>query len=91
MNSGLLLDMCLPDRVFTFFAASEWFSRGVTKGAEKAGQWVKSGSEKLRQHMEPQSEPSKIDPRVQKGAQRAREVTGGAVKITSQMSRYQRV
>lgn len=66
-------------------SASEWFSRGVTKGAEKAGQWVKSGSEKLRQHMEPQSEPSKIDPRVQKGAQRAREVTGGAVKITSQM------
>lgn len=62
--------------------ASEWISWGLTKGAEKAGHLILAGAEKLRQHIEPQIEASRIDPRVQRGAQCARTVTGGAVKVS---------
>lgn len=68
-------------------AAAEWISWGFTKGAEKTGEFVKYGSEKWRQHMEPEQEPSKINPKVQKGAQCVRSATGSAVKISEYLGK----
>lgn len=53
------------------------------KGAEKTGQLVKYGSNKLREHMAPAAEPSVIDPRARQGAYYAHKATHCAVKVSS--------
>ena len=53
------------------------------KGAEKTGQLVKYGSNKLREHMAPAAEPSVIDPRAHQGAYYAHKATHCAVKVSS--------
>ncbi|CAG5124262.1 unnamed protein product [Candidula unifasciata] len=62
--------------------AAEWIAWGVEKGAEKAGQLIRKGSEKFQERYRPADHEHKIDPKVQKGVMYAREATQGAVKVT---------
>lgn len=52
------------------------------KGAEKAGELVRRGSEKFQEKYRPAERMHKVDPRVQKGVMYARQATHGAVKVT---------
>jgi spartin len=62
--------------------AADWISWGLVKGAEKAGEALRYGSTKLRENMDPATQPSHIDPRAEQGAYYARCVTRGAVKVS---------
>ncbi|GFR73085.1 spartin-like [Elysia marginata] len=62
--------------------AADWITWGVGKGAEKAGELMKVGSERLRRSSPATENPRKIDPRVQQGVKYARVATKGAVKVT---------
>ncbi|GFN94215.1 spartin-like [Plakobranchus ocellatus] len=62
--------------------AADWIAWGVGKGAEKAGELMRAGSERIRRGSEPVVEHRKVDPRVQQGVQYARKATHGAVKVT---------
>ena len=64
------------------FLAAEWIAWGLGKGAEKAGELARAGSAKLKERLEPESQPAHIDPRAQKGVYYARQATGVAVKVS---------
>ena len=64
------------------FAAGEWISWGLGKGAEKAGVLMKKGSDLLQEKLKPEDKPSEIDPRAQQGVYYARQATGAAVKVS---------
>ena len=68
--------------VLLFLAAADWITWGVGKGAEKAGELLKAGSERIRRNSPATDEPHKVDPRVQQGVKYARVATKGAVKVT---------
>lgn len=53
------------------------------KGAEKAGEWMKQGSDKLKTKMKPEERPRPIDPRVQTGIRYARKGSHVAVQVSS--------
>ncbi|KAL4229931.1 Spartin [Mactra antiquata] len=63
--------------------AAEYISWGVGKGAEKAGEWMKQGSDKLKTRMKPEENPKPIDPRVQTGIRYARKGSHVAVQVSS--------
>lgn len=67
--------------------AAEWISWGLEKGSEKAGQLMKKGSTLIQEKVNPQEEPSKIDPRAQQGVYYARQATGAAVKVSGYISK----
>ncbi|XP_005091170.1 spartin [Aplysia californica] len=62
--------------------AAEWIAWGVGKGAEKAGELIKAGSEKFRERTSPGTSERHVDPRVQKGVVYARQATNATVKVT---------
>ncbi|XP_070198501.1 spartin-like isoform X2 [Littorina saxatilis] len=62
--------------------ASKWISWGVGKGAEKAGELISHGSNKLREKLKPETEAKPVDPRVQKGMVYARNATHVAVSVS---------
>lgn len=62
--------------------AADWITWGVGKGAEKAGELMRAGSEKIRRSSAATDNPRKVDPRVQQGVKYARVATKGAVKVT---------
>ncbi|XP_064637689.1 spartin-like [Lineus longissimus] len=64
-------------------SAAEWISWGLEKGAEKTGELLKKGSTKLKEQIQPEGEPSKIDPRVQEGMKYVRKASHTAVEVTS--------
>ena len=70
------------NQLLLLLPAADWITWGVGKGAEKAGELLKAGSEKFRGSSPATEEPRKIDPRVQQGVQYARVATKGAVKVT---------
>ena len=74
--------------MFTNLSAAEWISWGVSKGVEKTGHLVKYGSTKLREHVRPAIEKSKIDPRAQKGIEYAHKATDGAVKVSGYLGSF---
>lgn len=63
--------------------AAEYVSWGVGKGAEKAGELIRFGSEKLRTRIKPDSNPRPVDPKIQKGVQYVRVGSNVAVKVSS--------
>ena len=69
--------------LFFLFTAADYISWGVGKGAEKAGELIKYGSNKLRAHLQPTENPKPVDPRLQKGIQYARVGSHAAVKVSS--------
>jgi hypothetical protein len=69
--------------VFVLSLAAEWISWGLEKGAEKTGELLKKGSIKLKEQIQPDGEPSKIDPRVQEGMKYVRKASHTAVEVTS--------
>jgi spartin len=62
---------------------AEWISWGLKKGAEKTSVLLKKGSGKLREHIQPDEEAKKVDPRYQKAAEYTRTAATGAVKVSS--------
>ncbi|XP_062598431.1 spartin-like isoform X1 [Saccostrea cucullata] len=62
--------------------ASQWISWGLEKGSEKAGHYIKLGSEKLKGHLVPE-QPKPVDPKLQKGAEYARKGAHVAVSVSS--------
>ncbi|KAK3576396.1 hypothetical protein CHS0354_026729 [Potamilus streckersoni] len=63
--------------------ASEYMSWGLEKGAEKAGELIRRGSQKLKSHLHPEEKERPIDPRVQKGVMYVRQGAHVAVKVSS--------
>lgn len=63
--------------------ASSWITWGIEKGAEKAGHYIRVGSEKIKEKLKPEEKAKDIDPRVIQGVQYARRGTHTAVKVSS--------
>ncbi|CAC5381555.1 SPG20 [Mytilus coruscus] len=63
--------------------ASSWITWGIEKGAEKAGHYIKVGSEKIKEKLKPEEKAKDIDPRVIQGVQYVRRGTHTAVKVSS--------
>ncbi|KAL3878358.1 hypothetical protein ACJMK2_030719 [Sinanodonta woodiana] len=63
--------------------ASEYMSWGLGKGAEKAGELIRRGSQKLKSRLHPEERETPIDPRVQKGVMYVRKGAHVAVKVSS--------
>lgn len=63
--------------------ASQWISWGVGKGAEKAGELIVKGSEKLRDRLQPEAQARTVDPRIEKGLVYARAASHAAVSVSS--------
>ncbi|XP_074651385.1 spartin-like isoform X2 [Tubulanus polymorphus] len=67
----------------TISRAAEWISWGIKKGAEKSGELMQKGSEKLKERLEPEGTARSVDPRVKQGLEVARKASGVAVKVSS--------
>ena len=65
------------------FTAAEWISWGLGKGAEKTGEWLKKGSDKLRENIQPDAQPRQVDARTQEGMKYARKATDTAVRVSA--------
>lgn len=63
--------------------AADWMSWGLGKGAEKAGHYIKLGSDKLKAKINPEEKPREVDPRLQTGVRYARQGAHVAVKVSS--------
>lgn len=63
--------------------AADWISWGVGKGAEKTGNLIRFGSEKVREKLKPEEKAKEIDPRIQQGARYARSGANVAIKVSS--------
>ncbi|XP_006815587.1 spartin-like [Saccoglossus kowalevskii] len=61
---------------------AEWISWGLGKGAEVTGKWVHKGAAKLREQLQPNEQPTEVDPKYQKGLEYAKQATGVAVKVS---------
>nr|XP_006815586.1 PREDICTED: spartin-like [Saccoglossus kowalevskii] len=59
-----------------------WFSRGLGIGAEAAGKFVHKEAAKLREQLQPNEQPTEVDPKYQKGLEYAKQATGVAVKVS---------
>ena len=73
-----------------FISASSWMSWGIEKGAEKAGHYIKVGSDKIKERMKAKQKDTEVDPRIQQGVQYVRRGTHVAVKVSSYVSKYVR-
>jgi len=67
------------------FAGAKYISHGLIKGAEKAGELLNHGTPKLIQKITPEPVPQPVNPKVRRGLQVAKDVTGTAVQITGFM------
>ena len=74
--------------VWCDISASSWISWGIEKGAEKAGQYIRVGSEKIKEKLKPEEHAKQIDPRVQQGVHYVRRGTHVAVKVSSYVGKY---
>ncbi|XP_050416907.2 spartin isoform X1 [Patella vulgata] len=63
--------------------AADWITWGLGKGAEKTGDLIKFGSQRLQQRINPVSNPKPIPPRVQTGVTYARKASHAAVTVSS--------
>ncbi|XP_065053820.1 spartin-like isoform X2 [Rhopilema esculentum] len=61
---------------------AKWVSWGLAKGAQVTSHLVEQGATKLRERLQPNEEPSKVDPETVKNVQQIKEVTGAAVKVS---------
>ena len=57
-------------------------SKGLLAAADKLSQYIATGSHQLQSNMAPAQAPVKVDPRLQSGAQTAKKVTVGALKVS---------
>ena len=67
------------------FPGAHYISDGLIKGAEKVGELMNYGTPKLIQKITPEPVPQPVNPKVNRGLQVAKDVTGTAVQITSYM------
>jgi hypothetical protein len=67
------------------FPGAQYISDGLIKGAEKVGELMNYGTPKLIQKITPETAPQPVNPKVSRGLQVAKDVTGTAVQITSYM------
>lgn len=61
---------------------AQLISQGMVHGAQKAGQFMNYGTPKLMDHIQPEENPTAINPKVQTGLRVAKNVTEGAVTVT---------
>ncbi|XP_069061625.1 spartin isoform X2 [Pleurodeles waltl] len=63
-------------------SGASWISWGLVKGAEYTGKAIHKGASKLREHIQPDENPTEVSPTVAKGLNVAKQATGGAVKVS---------
>ncbi|XP_078513311.1 spartin isoform X2 [Lissotriton helveticus] len=63
-------------------SGASWISWGFVKGAEYTGKAIHKGASKLREHIQPDENPTEVSPTVSKGLNVAKQATGGAVKVS---------
>lgn len=71
------------------FPGAHYISHGLIRGAEKAGELMNYGAPKLIQKITPEPVPQPVNPKVSRGLQVAKDVTGTAVQITGYMGENQ--
>jgi hypothetical protein len=72
---------------YFIFPGARYISNGLIRGAEKAGELMNYGTPKLIEKITPEPVPQPVNPKVSRGFQVAREVTGSAVQITGYMGK----
>jgi hypothetical protein len=74
---------------YFIFPGARYISNGLIRGAEKAGELMNYGTPKLIQKITPEPVPQPVNPKVSRGFQVAKDVTGSAVQITGYMGKNQ--
>lgn len=75
--------------IIFIFPGARYISDGLIRGAEKAGELMNFGTPKLMQKITPEPVPQPVNPKVTRGFQIAKDVTGTAVEITGYMGKNQ--
>ena len=57
-------------------------SKGLVTAANKLSQYITTGSHQLQSNMTPAQTPVRVDPRLQSGAQTAKKVSVGVLKVS---------
>ncbi|KAJ7997470.1 hypothetical protein DPEC_G00229350 [Dallia pectoralis] len=66
----------------SILAGATWLSKGFVLGAEATGKAIQKGASKMREHITPENVPAEVNPNVTKGLHHAKQVTGGAVRVS---------
>lgn len=73
---------------FIHCTGAEAVSKGVVWGAGKLSELISFGSESLKEYVPPATEKKEIDPKWQKTASVARDVSGKAVKVSGYLCKF---
>lgn len=74
---------------FLLFQGAHYISHGLIRGAEKVGELMDYGAPKLIQKIAPEPVPQPVNPKLSRGLQVAKDVTGTAVEVTGFMGENQ--
>lgn len=61
---------------------SEALSKGLTRGAQATSEALRMGTARLKQYLQPEAEPVKVDPRVKQGLEILRTATGSLRNVS---------
>lgn len=72
----------MSNMLFLLFQGAHYISDGLIRGAEKVGELMDYGTPKLMEKITPEPVPQPVNPKLSRGLQVAKDVTGTAVQIT---------
>lgn len=85
---GKHASLCKWQHSFIHTTGAEVVSKGVVWGAAKLSELITFGSDSLKDYVPPATQKKEVDPKWQKTASVARDVSGKAVKVSGYLCKF---